>query len=250
MFAVALLLVGMVCAAVLLGHRHTRVPRLTGLSQAAARGRARHLHAVLRFRYASAAKGTVIAQTPRPGVRVVVGTPVRLTVSRGPAPVEVPVVGDASSGAARATFSRLGLRTAVSSIAAPGVAPGTVLRTRPAAGRHVAKGSTVSLFVAETPRWRPLTTIADTRPLTIRIRGTRWRVRYTMAYHGTCTWILFCSGPHAQISTASGSSVASFGLSDGGTQVQTFSTPPGTYRVKVTPGGDEARWSMQIEDDY
>ena len=120
----------------------------------------------------------------------------------------------------------------------------------PGAGRHLAKGSTVSLFVAETPRWRPLTTITDTRPVTLRIRGTRWRVVYTMAYHGTCTWIIFCSGPHARISTANGSSVAGFGLNGGGTQVQTFSTKPGTYQVKVTPGGDEARWSIQVQEDY
>jgi hypothetical protein len=162
----------------------------------------------------------------------------------------VRVVGVASRAAASASFSRLGLHTTVTQIAAPGTAPGTVIRTSPGAGRHVAKGSTVSLFVAETPRWRPLDTITDTRPVTLRIRGTRWRVVYTMAYHGTCTWIVFCSGPHARISTASGVPVTSFGMNDGGTQVQTFSTGPGTYQVKVTPGGDEARWSMQVEDDY
>jgi hypothetical protein len=249
-FVVVLLLAGMATAAVLLGHRHTRVPRLTGLSRSAARTRARRLDAVFSSRYDPAAKGTVIAQRPRAGERVPVGTRVRLTVSRGPAPVEVPVVGDASSAAASATFSRLGLHTTVTRIAAPGAAPGTVIRTSPGAGRHLAKGSTVSLFVAETPRWRLLTTIADTRPVTLRIRGTRWRVVYTMAYHGSCTWIVFCSGPHARISTAIGSSVASFGLNDGRTQVQTFSTKPGTYQVKVTPGGDEARWSMQVQDDY
>jgi hypothetical protein len=33
-------------------------------------------------------------------------------------------------------------------------------------------------------------------------------------------------------------------------QVQTFATKPGTYQLKVTPGGDEARWSMQVQDDY
>ena len=248
--AVLLLLAGMATAAVLTNQRHTRVPRFTGLSRSAARAQARRLHVVFSGRYDPAAKGTVVAQRPRAGEQVAVGTRVRLTVSRGPAPVEVPVVGDASSAAARATFSRLGLHTTVTPVAAPGVTPGTVIRTSPSAGRHLAKGSTVALFVAEVPRWRPLTTITDTRPVTLRIRGVRWRVVYTMAYHGTCTWIVFCSGPHARISTASGSSVAGFGLNDGGTQVQTFSTKPGTYQVKVTPGGDEARWSMQVQDDY
>jgi len=248
--AVVLLLAGMATAAVLTSQRHTRVPRLTGLSRSVARARARQLDAVFSSRYDPAAKGTVVAQRPRSGARVSVGTRVRLTLSRGPAPVEVPVVGDASSAAASATFSRLGLHTIVTQVAAPGVTPGTVIRTSPAAGRHLAKGSTVALFVAETPRWRPLTTVTDTRPVTLQIRGTRWRVVYTMAYHGTCTWIVFCSGPHARISAADGSSVAGFDLNDGSKQVQTFSTRPGTYQVKVTPGGDEARWSMQVQDDY
>ncbi len=248
--AVALLLAGMVTAAALLGHGHTRVPRLTGLARAQVRAAARGLKPVLSFRYDRAAAGTVIAQRPRAGARVSEGTPVRLTVSRGRAPVEVPVVADAGSGAARHAFSRLGLHTTVTQIAAPGAAPGTVIRTSPAAGRQVRFGATVSLFVAETPQWRPLQTITDTTPVTLRIRGTRWRVVYTMAYHGTCTWLVFCSGPHAHVSTASGSSVAGFGMNDGGTQTQTFSTNPGTYQVKVTPGGDEARWSMQVEDYY
>jgi serine/threonine protein kinase len=249
-FAVALLLAGMVTAVLLTSHQHIRVPRLTGLSRSAARARARHLDAVFGSRYDTAPKDTVISQQPRAGARVPVGSRLRLTLSRGPAPVEVPVVGGASSTAAAASFARLGLHTTVMEIAAPGVAPGTVIRTGPGAGRHIAKGSTVSLFVAETPRWRPLTTITDTRPVTLRIRGARWRVVYTMAYHGTCMWILFCSGPHATVSAASGASVAAFGMNDGGTQVQTFATKPGTYQVKVTPGGDEARWSMQVEDDY
>ena len=248
--AVLLLLAAMATAAALTSHRHTRVPRLTGLSRSAARARARRLDTVFSSRYDPAAKGTVVAQRPRAGARVPVGTRVRLTVSRGPAPVEVPVVGEASSAATRAAFSHLGLHTTVTPVAAPGVTPGTVVRTSPSAGRQLARGSTVALFVAETPRWRPLTTITDTRPVTVRIRGTRWRIVSTMAYHGTCTWIVFCSGPHARISTANGSSVAGFGLNDGGTQVQTLATKPGTYQVRVTPGGDEARWSMQVQDDY
>ena len=226
----------MVTAAVLLSHAHTVVPRLTGLTRSAARARARHLDAVFSARYASAARGTIIAQEPRAGTRVTVGTPVRLTVSRGPAPVEVPIVGDAGSAAARATFARLGLHTTVTQVAAPGVAPGTVIRTRPGAGRHLAQGSTVALFVAETPRWRPLATITDSRPRVVQIRGTRWRVVYTMAYHGTCTWIVFCSGPHATISSTSGASVAGFGLNDGGTP-----DPDVCDQARWLPGQGHAR---------
>jgi PASTA domain-containing protein len=247
---VVVLLAAMASAAVLLGHRHTRVPRLIGLRPAAAVARARHLKTAVRFAYDHRAKGTVVAQRPRPGTEVSVGTRVRLTVSRGPAPVEVPVVGEASSAAARTAFSRLGLHTRVTRVPAPGTAPGTVVRTSPGAGRRIPAGSTVSLFVAEVPQWRAVATITDSRPVTVRIRGSRWRLVYTMAYHGTCTWILFCSGPHAQVTAASGSAAQSFGMDDGSDRTQTFVTGAGTYTVKVTPGGDQARWSMHVEDDY
>jgi len=247
--AAALLLAGMVAAAGLLGQRHTRVPRFIGLDRANATARAYHLAPVLSFRHDRATRGTVIAQQPRAGANVTDGTQVHLTVSRGPAPIEVPVVRDASSLAARIAFGRLGLHTTVTQIAAPGIAAGTVVRTSPAGGHPVAARSTVSLFVAETPQWRPVATITDARPVTLRIRGTRWRVLYTMAYHGTCTWIVFCSGPHARVSAAGSSPIASFGLSDGGAQTRSF-TRPGTYQVKITPGGDQAQWSMQIEDYY
>jgi PASTA domain len=224
--------------------------RLTRVG-ATARARAGHLHATFTTRYASARRGTVIAQRPRAGTRVDNGSRVRLTLSKGPAPVEVPVVGDASTTAARDTFSRLGLHTTVTPVAAPGIAPGTVVRTSPGAGHRVAAGSTVALFAAEVPQWRPLTTITGTEPTTFRIRGTRWRIVYQMAYHGTCTWIFFCSGPHAQV-TALGSSTTAdtFGLNDGGTKTETFDVKPGTYSVRVIPGGDEARWSLQVQDDY
>ncbi len=246
---VLVLVVVMAVVAVLLSHRTTRVPRLTRIAHATAVARTRHLRPVLSYRYDAAPRGTVIAQRPRAGVQVNAGARVHLTVSRGPAPVAVPVV-EASSAAARATFARLGLRTTVTEVAAPAVAPGRVVRTSPAPGQTVAKGSTVALFVAEVPQWRAIATVTDTRPVTVRIRGHRWRVVYTMAYHGSCTWLLFCSGPSAHVSSVAGGAAQSFGMDDGGARTQTFTTGPGTYTLRITPGGDEARWSMQIEDDY
>ncbi|HZE04471.1 MAG TPA: hypothetical protein VE127_04555, partial [Solirubrobacteraceae bacterium] len=82
-----------------------------------------------------------------------------------------------------------------------------------------------------------------------RIVGQRWRISYSMGFQGTCTWILFCDGPTAHvINTATGQAVSAFGLNDGSGQTETFSTGPGTYEIRVTPGGDTAKWSVHVED--
>jgi len=90
-----LLLASMVIAAVLLGRTgHTRVPALTDLTRSAAtaKARRRHLHTVYSARYDTAVAGTAIAQRPRAGARVKDGATVHVLLSRGPAPVEVPLV--------------------------------------------------------------------------------------------------------------------------------------------------------------
>jgi hypothetical protein len=94
--------------------------------------------------------------------------------------------------------------------------------------------------------------VADGRasvPFTI--RGSRWRIVYSMSYQGMCTFIVFCSGPSAQVadlrrSTTSGS----FDLGEGDGQTRTFDSGPGLYQVKVSPGSDSASWSVQVQDYY
>jgi hypothetical protein len=72
-----------------------------------------------------------------------------------------------------------------------------------------------------------------------------------MGFRGTCTWVLFCSGPTARVvDAATARYVAGFGLQDGTGQVQTFATGAGTYEIQVTPGGDDAAWSLQVQDLY
>ena len=120
--AIVLLLVGMVAAAVLIGG-HTQVPRLTrpdprGRDRPCAR---RPPHATFTTRYSSARRGTVIAQRPRAG---------HARGQRQPGPPHAqqgPGAGRGSGGGrrvdergARATFSRLGLHTTVTAVAAPG----------------------------------------------------------------------------------------------------------------------------------
>jgi hypothetical protein len=177
------------------------------------------------------------------------GATVRLTISRGPAPVPVISARNLALGDAERLLHNLGLRTAVREVPAPGTKPGTVVGQDPAGGSRP-RGSTVSLSVAEVPRWRPVTTFTGRSSGAFHITGQRWRIVYRMAFRGTCTWVLFCSGPAARVTDATGHYVAGFGLNNGDGQVQSVAGGPGTYDVEVIPGGDDAGWSLQVQDDY
>ena len=252
---VGALLLGMVAAAIVLGQRsEVRVPALNGLTRAKAAGEISSvgLRSLFGSRFSRAPKGTVIAQSPRYGVEVGKGTAVRIAVSAGPPPVEVPQLDGQSSAAAQAVLGSLGLHVGVTTVPAPGVTPGTVTSQSPAAGATMLPGSTVALSVAEVPRWRPLTTFTSDgsgRSVPFRIRGTRWRLVYSMSYQDMCTLIFFCSGPSANVA-GGGGNAGGFDLSQGNGQTQTFNSGAGTYQVTVSPGSDDAQWSMTVEDYY
>jgi eukaryotic-like serine/threonine-protein kinase len=247
------LLVAMVAAALVIGHTtYTRVPSVLRHSQDRALSALRraHLRATTHTRYASASAGTVIGEAPGGHTRVARGTTVHLTVSRGPAPVQVLSVVHESLTDAENTLHRLGLRTTVRDVPAPATAPGVVVGQRPAGGQRP-RGSMVTLNVAEVPSWHTVTTFTDRDSGAFHIIGRHWRIVYTMGFQGTCTWILFCSGPTARVvDAANGGYVAGFGLQNGSGQIQGFDTGAGSYAVRVTPGGDEAGWSVQVQDDY
>jgi eukaryotic-like serine/threonine-protein kinase len=248
------LLGAMVVAALLIGHTtYTHVPNLrrAGKSHALAAARRAHVRLTFGYRHSAAAAGTVIGQTPRAGARVTTRSTVHLTVSTGPVPVPVLGVRGEHASDAEQSLRGVGLRTTVREVAAPDSAPGTVVGQNPVGGRRVARGSTVTLSVAEVPRWRTVATFDGRSSGPVHIIGRHWRIVYRMAFNGTCTWLLFCSGPTARvIDAATGGYVAGFGLQDGTGQVQGFATGAGSYEVQVTPGGDDAGWSLQIQDDY
>ena len=112
----------------------------------------------------------------------------------------------------------------------------------------------MSLVAAETPQWRSLTSFGGTdggQSVPFRIRGGRWRIVYRMSFVGTCTLVFFCDGPSAQIVRAgTGATVGEFGMNDGGEQTQVVRSGPGLYQVRITPGSDTTRWSVQIADYY
>jgi hypothetical protein len=251
-----LLLAGMIVAAIVIGSTgHVRVPRLTGLKTAAVKAKARRLSLQPNFshRYSKARKGTVIAQHPRVGTRLTDGSTIAVVLSQGPRPVKVPQLAGDSSTEAQAALTHIGLKTRTAQVAAPGVPAGTVTSQSPAPGAKLSPGSHVTLNVAEVPQWRPVASFSGsdaTRTQEFRVHGRQWRVVYSMDYVGTCTFVLFCSGPSGQVTRASGSYTKGFGLNDGGRQARVFQSGPGLYRLTVSPGDDTARWSMSVEDYY
>ncbi len=248
--------VGLIAAAALTSGATARVPSLHGLGPGVARAKLRQVDLGLRLSriYAAAPAGTVIGQRPAAGTRVAQGSTVQVLLSAGPPPVAVPQLIGQRSLDAQAILSRQRLRAVVNAVPAPGVTPGLVVQQSPAATTDVRPGSPVTLSVAETPRWRPLTSFSGDgtgSSGTFRIQGSRWRLVYGMGYDGACTLIFFCSGPTAQVINAStGATVSQFDLNEGSGQTQVFSPGPGVYEITVTPGSDSAHWQIQVQDDY
>ena len=250
------LLGAMIAAAVILsGSGSVKVPRLLSLTRSQVRARTRQLALLPSFRtgYDSAVPaGRAIAQTPVAGRRVPQGGAVRVTISLGPPPVRVPDLGGELTAQAQSRLRALGLRAELKSTIAPRVPPGAVYSQSPAPGTMLSPSHPVTLDIAEAPHWQAVTGLsgsAASSSSAFRIQGGRWRVLYTMNYVGGCTFIVFCSGPSAQAeNVATGAAVGSFDLSDGGRQTQVFSTGPGTFRLRIAPGSESARWSAWIED--
>ncbi|MDQ6821982.1 MAG: protein kinase [Actinomycetota bacterium] len=250
------LLLGMVAAAIATANGpQVRVPAVIGLTRAgaAARATAHGLHPAFVARFGRAPKGTAIAQAPSNGIEVGRGTTIRVVLSAGPPPVTLPRLAGESSADARATLQSLGLKVSIVQVVAPGQPPRTVTAQSPQAGSSVFPGSTVLLREAESPRWRPLLSLAGdagggSRPF--RIRGSQWRVVYSVADHGICSWAsAFCSNPSATIGQLGGASLGGFDLGAGSNQTQIVRSGPGDYQVSVSPG-DNASWSMVVEDYY
>ncbi len=253
---VVLLVLGMIAAALLLAPGHARVPNLHGMTRGRVNTVLRRagLKATFAHQYSGAREGTAVGQSPRRGTRVKDGSDVTVTLSAGPAPVTVPsVVGRTSSDAVQALDGDK-LHPVVDQVPAPGVPTGQVTGESPAAGSRLRPGSTVTVSAAEAPRWRSLTAfsgLARTSSVPFRIRGSHWRMVYDMSYRGTCALILFCSGPNATVTNVHTSqTVQQFSLDEGTGRIWTFSSGPGVYQITITPGSDNAHFTVQVQDRY
>jgi serine/threonine-protein kinase len=172
----------------------------------------------------------------------------------GGASVRVPNVVGQPSASARRALADAGLREHSRLVAAPGAKPGSVTRQSPRSGLSSHHGATITLSVAEQPRWRTLTSFSGTaggHSVPFQIEGARWRVRYSMSYEGTCTLLLLCFGPSAHVSNLrTGASLEGFDLSEGPSHGHTYDGSPGLYGLAVSSGQDAAHWSMTVQDYY
>lgn len=247
-----------VAATVLTGPATVRLPGLRGHSQRGVDAilKPLHLHANFARAFNEHAKpGTVVSQAPATGTRIKQGSTVQVVLSRGPQPINVPSLTgeDASLAAVRLHGSHLNDR--VTLVPAPGTAPGTVTGQSPAAGHQLHPNDTVTLLVAETPSWKDVTSFSGSgggQSVPFHIRGTQWRLVYSLSYQGTCDFVFFCNGPSAQVVGvgAANSTELSFDLSSGTSETRVFKTGAGSYQVAIQPGWDSARWSIQVQDYY
>jgi beta-lactam-binding protein with PASTA domain len=113
--------------------------------------------------------GTVLSQAPEGGRRVGKGSTVALKVSRGAATVP-DVVGQQASDA-KAALAAAGLKTSIFQVTSA-ESKGNVVAQSPAAGKKVARGSSVRLNVSTGGRTAPATTAGSTTtsaPATARV---------------------------------------------------------------------------------
>lgn len=96
--------------------------------------------------------GTVLSQDPAPAAEVRRGTPVALTVSKGPEPIAVPSVVGMDKKAAEEAIKAAGLKAEIlDEVNDKNVAKGLVAAQSPANGT-LARGGTVSLTISKGPK--------------------------------------------------------------------------------------------------
>ena len=95
--------------------------------------------------------GTVLLATPAGGATVEEGTEVVLTVSDGPAPVDLPDLTGKLEGAASAELVGLGLVARVVERRHDPAPEGTVIATNPTPGTTLRRGAEVELTISDGP---------------------------------------------------------------------------------------------------
>jgi serine/threonine protein kinase len=134
------------------GKPKTTVPSIVGKSEADAVGSLKDAHLDYKSLQVPSDKpsGQVLAQDPKPGVSVDEGTVVHYTVSKGPAPVNVPSVVGLDVASANSTLQGAGFK--VGSVPVDSNQPkDTVVSQNPAGGSTAAKGTTVTLSISKGP---------------------------------------------------------------------------------------------------
>jgi serine/threonine-protein kinase len=135
------------------GKRKVDVPDVKGLSVADAVSRLKDagLEANPVEVFSEESAGTVTAQDPAPGKRVVEHTRVRLNVSQGAKPIAVPNVVGRSFEEAKAALEAEGF-VVKRSDQNSNVGPNTVIETKPRPGSEQQRGATITVIVSKGPQ--------------------------------------------------------------------------------------------------
>jgi eukaryotic-like serine/threonine-protein kinase len=138
-----------------LGPQLEPVPEVTDLTEDAAVRALREAGfdpRILREYHETVPEGRVLEQNPDPGNELEVGKQVRITVSRGKAPVQVPGVTGLAQAEASSILTGAGLGVQVREDFSGEVAVGDVISQTPAGGQTVPAETTVTIVVSKGPR--------------------------------------------------------------------------------------------------
>jgi beta-lactam-binding protein with PASTA domain len=158
------------------------VPEVTGLSEGAATRQLKDLGfdvRVLRDYNETVPAGRVFEQSPDPDTNFEVGKQVRITVSRGKAPVQVPDVTGLSQAEATTILAGEGLGVGVTEEFSGEIPRGRVIRQSPGANETVPAESTVTLVVSKGPRTFAMPNVEEQtqESATATLQGLGLRVR-------------------------------------------------------------------------
>jgi serine/threonine-protein kinase len=157
------------------GPREIAVPKVTGLPLAEATAQLEDLLFEVSVNEQvdfDAPSGTVLAQDPEAGKKLLQGNTVELTVAKGPAAGTVPKVTGKSAAAARDILQQAGYEVSERSAAGQAEA-GTVAAQDPAAGTALEAGKTVTITVSTGQEAQTTTTAEPPRAQVPQVIGLR-----------------------------------------------------------------------------
>jgi serine/threonine-protein kinase len=156
------------------------VPTLVGLQEndAVNQLKALHLKPDVHGVNSNTPANQVTAQDPKAGTKLVVGSSVRINVSKGPQPIQVPNVVGSPLDQATATLQGAGFQVSQTFVNDTSQV-NTVISQSPGAGSSAAKNSTVSLTISKGPKMTqvPDVTNLDVATATNNIQAANLKVR-------------------------------------------------------------------------
>jgi serine/threonine-protein kinase len=174
--------------------------------------------------------GTVLAQDPKPGVKLTLGQPVRLNVSKGPQPVSVPSVVNEPIDQASSELQALGFHP-ITKYVEDNQPANTVIGQDPGAGQSLGKGSTVTLTVSKGPKTAPVPDVTSydvgLAQQTLQASGFRSHITYQEVTDPAQEGVVLAQTPTGGTQAAPKSMVElTVGqLPPGGTPTPTLTTP-------------------------